>query len=252
MNELGYVKLYRKLLFSRAFQNEGLLKVWIWCLLRANHEEAWVSLKIGTGTTEVFVGPGQFIFGRDSAAKELKMAPSTVWKRIKKLKNLGNCDIQSNSHYSIITIINWDTYQDRKKKGDSERNSQGTAREQAGNTNKNDKNDKNISPEKIVELKSRYQTPSLIDKALKAIASTRKSNRIAESIVLSQLEKWQRYPVHQVEDGIRTYLEKDYSGQGKGEAYLLGIIRNGNNNQKPSSTVTPPKEFDFSRQFHEE
>ena len=59
-----------------------------------------------------------------------------------------------------------------------------------------------------------------------ALRSTRKSNRIAESVLLSQLQKWERYPVVQVEAAIRTYLEKDYAGQGKAEAYLLGIIRN--------------------------
>ena len=32
-----------------------------------------------------------------------------------------------------------------------------------------------------------------------------------------------------MEAGIRTYLAKDYAGQGKREEYLLGIIRN----QKP-------------------
>ncbi len=135
---IGYVKLYRKLIDSRTFQNEGLLKVWIWCLLKANHKEAWVPISIGKGITEIHVEPGQFIFGRDKAAAELRMNPSTVWKRIKKLKNLGNCDIQSSSHYSIITIINWDTYQPKEKNGDSQSNSQVTA----GDTNKNDKNEK--------------------------------------------------------------------------------------------------------------
>ena len=106
----GYIKLYRKTLESRAFQSEGLLKVWIWCLLKATHKEVWVPIKIGRGLTEVHLLPGQFIFGRESAAKKLKMKPSTVWKRIVKLKKLGNLNIQSNRQYSIITIVNWDTY----------------------------------------------------------------------------------------------------------------------------------------------
>jgi len=64
----------------------------------------------------------------------------------------------------------------------------------------------------------------LIDSAYQAIRSTRKSNRIADSVWLSQLEKWEHYHADQVETGIQTYLEKDYASQGKDEKYLYGII----------------------------
>lgn len=137
--EDGYIQLYRKTLKSRVFQNEGLFKVWIWCLLKANHKENWVPVKTGRGTTEVHLLPGQFIFGRKSAAKELKMHPSTVWKRIVKLKNMRNCDIESNTHYSLVTLINWESYQGGHKKGTSKV----TPKEQPSNTNNNDNNDNN-------------------------------------------------------------------------------------------------------------
>ncbi len=138
MNE-GYIKVYRKTMRSRAFQNEGLFKIWMWCLLKANHKGQWVSIKTGRGTTEVWVEPGQFIFGRKTAAKELKMKPSTVWKRIVKLKNMRNLNIESNTHYSVITVINWEFYQGNEKKGTSKV----TGKEQPSNTNKNDKHKKN-------------------------------------------------------------------------------------------------------------
>ncbi|MBN1226342.1 MAG: conserved phage C-terminal domain-containing protein [Deltaproteobacteria bacterium] len=128
MNQ-GYVKIYRKTLDSRVFQSEGLLKVWLWCLLSANHKGAWVTVKTGKGTTEVWVDSGQFIFGRKSAGKALKMSPSTVWKRMLKLKNMQNLNIDSNTLYSIITIINWETYQGSLNKGDTEGDSEVTAKE---------------------------------------------------------------------------------------------------------------------------
>lgn len=83
-------------------------------------------------------------------------------------------------------------------------------------------------------LKKRYQNPSLIDQAFQAIAATRKSGKVAESILLAQLKRWERYPVKQVESGIHIYIEKDCAGQGKREDYLLGIIRNQKPNKKPS------------------
>jgi len=55
--------------------------------------------------------PGQFIYGRHSAAKALKMKSPTVQSRMKKLEKMGNIIIQSITHYSIITIVNWEHYQ---------------------------------------------------------------------------------------------------------------------------------------------
>jgi hypothetical protein len=48
------------------------------------------------------------------------------------------------------------------------------------------------------------------------------------------LKSWERYPVESIMAGIETYTEKDYAAQGKGEKYLLGIIRN----LKPEDTTT--------------
>ncbi len=140
----GYIKLHRRILDSRVWANEGLFKVWAWCLLRANYKDTWVTVKTGRSETEVLVKAGQFIFGRKSAGKSLKMPPSTVWKRILKLENMENLNTERNTHYTIISIVNWDTYQDDKDKGDTEGDRQGTGKEQARNTDKKEKKDKNI------------------------------------------------------------------------------------------------------------
>jgi len=116
--------------------------MWIWCLLKANHRREWVPVTTGRGKTEIRILPGQFVFGRHAASKELRMEPSTVWKRIQKLKYLKILNIESNSQYSLITIVNWSTYQDSDKKSDSKSDNQVTTKEQPSDTYKNDKNDK--------------------------------------------------------------------------------------------------------------
>ena len=105
----GYVFLHRKLIDSRVFQNAELLKVFIWCLLKANHKGRWVLITTGKGKTDVYVEPGQFIFGRSTAAKDLKMPASSVRNRIGTLQKFEIISIKADTHYSIITIINWDT-----------------------------------------------------------------------------------------------------------------------------------------------
>jgi len=71
----------------------------------------------------------------------------------------------------------------------------------------------------------RYPDHETIHQVFQAIGSTRKSNRIADSVKLTMLKSWERYPVESVLTGIKTYFEKGYADQGKDEKYLLGIIR---------------------------
>jgi len=232
----GYIHLWRKIEDSAVFQNEGLLKVFLWCIVSATHKEIFIRVKTGRGSTEVKLLPGTFLFGRESAAKKLHMSPSTVWKRILKLKKLEILNIESNTHYSIIHIINWPTYQADNSEGNSEGDRQGTAKEHK----QEHKNIINIKtpPENIFseisELENRYQDhQQVITQVFQAISSTRKSNRLADSVRLSILQSWGKYPISQVMEGIRKYLDRQYYQQGKGEKYLLGIIRNG----------TPPQEY---------
>ena len=124
--ERGKFWVYRKIISSKVFKNEGLLKVWIWCLAKASYKERWILVKTGKSHVEVKLEPGQFIFGRFSSVEELDMYPSTIRNRMEKLKNMGNLNIKSDSQYSIISVINWDTYQNEFSKEDSEEDSQRT------------------------------------------------------------------------------------------------------------------------------
>jgi DNA-binding Lrp family transcriptional regulator len=232
----GYIRLWRKLLESILFLNEGLLKILIWCLLRANHKETFVQVKTGRGISEVKLMPGTFLFGRESAAKELHMSPSTVWKRILKLKKLDFLNIESNSHYSIIYIINWSIYQAIPENSNSESDRQVTGKEHRQEL-KNYKNKRTpIDFSEIQSLEERYSDRNLINQCFESISSTRKTNCISDSVKLNILHQWNKYPADQVMAAIRIYLEKDYAAQGKDEKYLMGIIR-GNAQQKPAANI---------------
>ena len=66
---------------------------------------------------------------------------------MQKLENIGNINIQSNTHYSIVSICNWDIYQskdlEKEQAKEQASNNQVTGKEQASNTDKNVKNVKN-------------------------------------------------------------------------------------------------------------
>ena len=128
--------MHRKLLDSRVFADAELLKVWVWCLCRASHKETYVPMRTGTGKTTVNLQPGQLLFGRNSAAKQLDMPPSSLYKRIKKLVAEGNLSIKRNTHYSVVTVCNWETYQAKEQPEEQPEDNQVATREQAGNTYK--------------------------------------------------------------------------------------------------------------------
>ena len=147
---VGYVKLHRQLLDSFVFANPDTLKVWIWCLLKANHTKTFASLKAGNGYTTTEVNEGEFVFGRNASSEKLMMNASKVYRQMQILEEKGNISIKSNNQYSVITILKWGEYQIEDKKVNSERtaneqrtNNKRTTGEQPANTYKNDKNEEN-------------------------------------------------------------------------------------------------------------
>lgn len=136
----GWIKLHRKLKDSLVFDNPDLLKVWIWCLLKATHDDYTQMI----GLQEVELKKGQFIFGRKVAANELKMSESKTYRLIKKLENMQNLNIKANNKFSVITIENWEIYQsdnnNNEQQSEQQMNNKRTTNEQQMNTNKNVKN----------------------------------------------------------------------------------------------------------------
>jgi len=141
----GFILLSRGILDSDVFASQKLLKIWIWCLCKANFKDKSVPLKVGKGETILRVKRGSFIFGRNKAEEELFIDGSTIYKSIQKLKDLGMIEIESNNQYSVITISNYDTYQDSKSykvtSKEQPSNNQVTTKEQPSNTTNNYNND---------------------------------------------------------------------------------------------------------------
>ena len=103
----GYIKLHRQILDSEVFASQKMLKIWVWCLCKANHKTNFVPIKKGRGKMTVKLKRGEFLFGRFKAEEELFIDGSTIYKIMKKLEQLGNILIKSNNHYSIVTICNY-------------------------------------------------------------------------------------------------------------------------------------------------
>lgn len=132
----GFVMVYRKLLESPVFAHEGLLKVWIWCLLRASYTRRYWKASTGRGYTTVEILPGQFIFGRKTAADELGMKESTVHDRMRRLEQFGCLCLKPNKHYTVVTVVNWGLYQANGPRPQQTTDNEPTGNRQACDTNK--------------------------------------------------------------------------------------------------------------------
>ena len=101
----GWIKLHRKILDNGIFSDAELLKVFIWCLIKANS-----SIK-QKNVYDVKLKTGQFITGRVSASEELLMKPSTVHNRLKKLQRMQYITLKSTTKYTIVQVKNFSKYQ---------------------------------------------------------------------------------------------------------------------------------------------
>lgn len=168
----GWIKVHRALLYNSIFSGIKLLKVFLWCLLKATHTQHDQLV----GKQFVKLNPGQFVTGRIKAGAELSLAPSTAWEYLKVLENNNTIRIESNNKFSIVTVINWEFYQGTNEKSDNRDNNKKAANSQQNNTNKKGNNDNNDKYKYVVDhlnnkTGSKYKdttivTRSLIDKRL--------------------------------------------------------------------------------------
>src|SRR6056297_2713976 len=153
----GYVKLWRKSLDSGLIQNHKLWAFWTWCLMKATHKKT----KQMVGMQVVDLEPGQFVFGRKAAAKELKISEQTIRTCVQKLKTLQNLTIHATNKFSVISIINWEAYQQEDQQTNQQTNQQLTSNQPAANHKQEHKNiRKNIYTSNFLKFWEAYPKKS--------------------------------------------------------------------------------------------
>jgi hypothetical protein len=123
----GYIKLWRKTLDTEILKNKNLWSFWGYCLLRATHR----SFVATVGLQEVHLEPGQFIFGRKRAAFDLSMTEREIRTCVQCLSNMKNVTIKTTNKFSIISIVNWNIYQQTENGNDQQNVTRTTSRRPA-------------------------------------------------------------------------------------------------------------------------
>ena len=103
----GFVIIHRSILDTPIYQNPELFHLFMHCILRANYKERRVYI----GGDVINLQPGQFVTGREKFGKEVGSPPTTVYYRLELLQRLEYISISSTASYSIITVNNYNLYQ---------------------------------------------------------------------------------------------------------------------------------------------
>lgn len=148
MRKGGYVKIWREILDHEIMASDWLCRLWLWCVVKANHESR--------GYRGETIERGQFVTGRNSGADQLSVSPSKFYRGLKELEALGCISLRVNSNWTTVSVCNYTTYQDKRLKSeqlvtqqvDSKRTSDDTTNEQQVNTNQETKKLRNLETKK--------------------------------------------------------------------------------------------------------
>lgn len=99
----GWIKLHRKILDWEWYDDANTFRVFIHLLLKANHDPIkWHGIQIKKG---------QIAVGRKQLAKELKLSEKNIRTALKHLISTNEVATKTTNLFSIITITNYDKYQ---------------------------------------------------------------------------------------------------------------------------------------------
>lgn len=135
----GWVKIHRKILSKGWFVKSDYLHLWVYLLLKANHDDnEWLYKD-----KLMKVKRGQFVTSRNTIVRETGINRSKVERILKCFENEQQIEQQNLFTSRLITIINYDEYQISEQQNEQQVSSKRAASEQQVSTNKNDKNEKN-------------------------------------------------------------------------------------------------------------
>ena len=154
MNEFKdttWIKNYRSIKNWKFYKRPDYAHLWQHILREAHHKEEPTYDGYGN-----LIKKGQFSTGRERLSQETGLSAAKVQRILKKLENAHQIEQQMCGKCRIITVTNWDVYQNVNSKVNIKRtssehqvNSKRTQNKNVKNV-KNEKNEKNIDPALLI------------------------------------------------------------------------------------------------------
>ncbi|NLX87272.1 MAG: hypothetical protein GXY97_09030 [Clostridiales bacterium] len=218
----GWISIHRKIYQNWTWQDKPFSKgqAWIDILLMVNHEDGEAHFR----DSVYYVKRGQRITSELQLAERWGWSRNKVRRFLNDLKMAQQIDIQKDKRKTIITVVNYDYYQNNKTaKGTTEGTTEGTTQGQQKDTNnkdnKDNKDNKRINIDIIIQ-KYHDLCPSL--PKVRVVTEKRKK------LLKARLGK---YSISQIEDVFRKAEASDFlSGRsGKWTSCNFDWLLNENN-----------------------
>ena len=205
----GYVKIHRKLLDNPIVcKDSEYFAVWFYLLLNATHKNMDALFKGKRITLE----PGQLITGTISISKKMKINKDKVQRILKAFEIDKQIAQQPSNKNRLITILNWDLYQNIDKQNDKQLINNCETTDKQLITNNNDKNVKNEINIKENTKRKVFVKPTLDE--VKEYCKER-SNAINPITFINYYESngWKvgKNPMKDWKACIRSWETKDYN-----------------------------------------
>ena len=203
MLESGFIKLHRKLTKWRWYHDPNTFRVFIHLLLTANYEKGSFENRI--------VDRGQRITSVSKLSQELKISIRSVRTALNHLKTTNEVTIETTTKYTIITVNNYNEYQQvaneltndrqtsdkrltndrQQRKKDKESNKKKNARREGTLTAHGSFSNVFLSTSELSDLKTRYPQhyEAKIERLSRYLESTGKTYRNHYSTLLDWLEE---------------------------------------------------------------
>jgi len=205
----GWISLHRKLLENPdVCKDSDHLAVWIYLLLNATHTDYDVMFDNKRTTLK----PGELITGRKSISAKIKISESKVQRILKTFEIEQQIEQQTTSQNRLISVLNWNQYQQSEQPIEHQVNNDRTTSEQRVNTNNNI----------ITEQHNKYIYSYLEEKWGLPISAN----------MVNDLDHLiNEYGEEKVKSGIDICVEKNVRTM----KYLKGVVRNGSKRKEEAN-----------------
>jgi biotin operon repressor len=133
----GFVKFHRKIHKWEWYTDSNTFHLFFHCITCANYEpKQWKGITVKRG---------QFVTGRRKLSAETGLTEQEIRTAIKKLKATNEIEVQSTNKYSIITVKNYELYQNSNQQINQQPNQQTTSRKPTITTRQQNRYQKSTS-----------------------------------------------------------------------------------------------------------
>jgi hypothetical protein len=142
MNDIGWIKLHRKLIDWEWYKDVNTFKLFLHLLLKANTET-----KKWQGQT---INRGQLITSLKNLSHETGLTEKEVRTAISKLQKTKEVGKQTTSVNTTLTMLNYDLYQSMGKPTDKQKANDGQSKGKQGATTKEYKEEEELKEDKEI------------------------------------------------------------------------------------------------------